>query len=156
MLARGKLVFIKQSSSEFYWSKVHDTHDVYCDNKEGEPPRRWYGNTNFGPPYLKVLPTPLVVTPIANGTEGLGFIGSVRVRRIVVHGSPPYDVSSELSALHSSMWYCKYNKIWFNPDALSYCCEVLSKTCTYMRYFLFVFIFCLRYFTVFLCRSAPN
>ena len=30
-----ELEFIKQSPNDFYCSKVHDTHDVCCDNKDG-------------------------------------------------------------------------------------------------------------------------
>ena len=52
--AKGKFEFIKESTSDFYCSKVHDMHDVCCDNKKGiwwaKPPRRWYGNTNFSSP----------------------------------------------------------------------------------------------------------
>ena len=33
---------------------------------EFRPPRRWYGNTNFSPPYLKVLPTPLLVVHLTS------------------------------------------------------------------------------------------
>ena len=60
--AREKLEFIKQSPNDLI-TEVHDTNDVCCDNKEevwgASPPKRWYDYTNFSPPYLKVLQTPL-------------------------------------------------------------------------------------------------
>ena len=54
MLAGGKLEFIKQSPSDLYWSKVHDKHDVGCNNKEGVwgalPPRRCMVTQISAPP----------------------------------------------------------------------------------------------------------
>ena len=47
-----------------------------CLRRKAKPPRRWYGNTNFSPLYLKVLPTPLAEStlpkrPVLRNTEAL-------------------------------------------------------------------------------------
>ena len=61
VLGRGKFEFIKPFPSDSAEVKcmVRMTYVAITRRRVwgANPPRLWYGNTNFSPPYLNVLPT---------------------------------------------------------------------------------------------------